>query len=33
VDKIRAVPTGRVSMYQDVPRDAVTILKATVVEK
>ena len=33
VDKIRAVPTGRVSMFQDVPKDAVTILKATVVEK
>ena len=33
VDKIRAVPTGRVSMFQDVPREAVTILKATVVEK
>ena len=33
VDKIRAVPTGRVSMFQDVPREAVTILKATLVEK
>ncbi|MGZ8448491.1 MAG: peptidylprolyl isomerase [Candidatus Deferrimicrobiaceae bacterium] len=33
VDKIRAVPTGRVSMFQDVPKEAVTILKATVVEK
>ena len=33
VDKIRAVPTGRVSMFQDVPREAVTILKATVAEK
>jgi len=30
VDKIRAVPTGRVSMFQDVPRDPVTILKAAV---
>ncbi len=30
VDKIRAVPTGRVSMFQDVPRDPVTILKAVV---
>jgi len=33
VDKIRAVPTGRVSMFQDVPKEAVTILKATAVEK
>jgi peptidyl-prolyl cis-trans isomerase A (cyclophilin A) len=33
VDKIRDVPTGRVSMFQDVPRESVTILKATVVEK
>ena len=33
VDKIRAVPTGRVSMFQDVPKEAVTILKATVAEK
>jgi peptidyl-prolyl cis-trans isomerase A (cyclophilin A) len=33
VDRIRAVPTGRVSMFQDVPRESVTILKATVVEK
>jgi cyclophilin family peptidyl-prolyl cis-trans isomerase len=33
VDKIRAVPTGRVSMSQDVPKDAVTILRATVVDK
>ncbi len=32
VDKIRAVPTGRVSMFQDVPLEAVTILRATVVE-
>lgn len=31
-DKIRAVPTGRVSMFQDVPLEAVTILRATVVE-
>jgi peptidyl-prolyl cis-trans isomerase A (cyclophilin A) len=33
VDRIRAVPTGRVSMFQDVPRESVTILKATAVEK
>jgi peptidyl-prolyl cis-trans isomerase A (cyclophilin A) len=33
VDKIRAVPTGRVSMFQDVPVETVTILRATVVEK
>ena len=33
VDNIRAVPTGRVSMFQDVPTEAVTILRATVVEK
>jgi cyclophilin family peptidyl-prolyl cis-trans isomerase len=33
VDKIRAVPTGRVSMSQDVPKDAVTILRATVVDQ
>jgi len=32
VDRIRAVPTGRVSMFQDVPRDPVTILKAVVLE-
>ncbi len=32
VDKIRALPTGRVSMFQDVPLEAVTILRATVVE-
>lgn len=32
VDKIRAVPTGRFSMFQDVPKDPVTIIKATVVE-
>lgn len=30
VDKIRAVPTGRVSMFQDVPRDPVTIHKAVI---
>ncbi|OGP35688.1 MAG: hypothetical protein A2X88_09780 [Deltaproteobacteria bacterium GWC2_65_14] len=29
VDKIRAVPSGRASMFQDVPREPVTILKAT----
>ena len=33
VDKIRAVSTGSVSMFQDVPKEAVTILKATAVEK
>ena len=33
VDKIRAVPTGRVSMFPDVPKETVTILRATVVEK
>ncbi len=32
VDKIRAVPTGTVSMFQDVPKEAVTILRASVVE-
>lgn len=32
VDRIRVVPTGRVSMFQDVPRDPVTILKAVVLE-
>ena len=32
VDKIRAVPTGRVSMFQDVPTEAVTILRATVLK-
>ena len=32
VDKIRAVPTGRVSMFEDVPKEAVTILRATVVK-
>ena len=32
VDKIRAVPTGRFSMFQDVPKQPVTIIKATVVE-
>jgi cyclophilin family peptidyl-prolyl cis-trans isomerase len=30
VDRIRAVPTGRYSMFEDVPRDPVTILKANV---
>jgi peptidyl-prolyl cis-trans isomerase A (cyclophilin A) len=30
VDRIRAVPTGRYSMFEDVPRDPVTILKAAV---
>ena len=33
VDKIRAAPTGRGSMFQDVPKETVTILRATVVEK
>lgn len=33
VDKIRAVPTGRFSMFQDVPKTPVTIIKATVLEK
>ena len=33
VDKIRAVPTGRFSMFQDVPKTPVTIIKATVFEK
>lgn len=32
VDKIRNVPTGRSGMFQDVPKGAVTILKASVVE-
>lgn len=30
VDKIRAVPTGRLSMFEDVPKEPVTIIKATV---
>ncbi len=33
VDKIHAVPTGRFSMFQDVPKTPVTIIKATVLEK
>ena len=33
VDKIRAVPTGRFSMFQNVPKTPVTIIKAAVVEK
>ena len=33
VDKIRAVPTGRFSMFQDVPKEPIAILKATVLEK
>ncbi|HXO18526.1 MAG TPA: peptidylprolyl isomerase [Thermoanaerobaculia bacterium] len=33
VDKIAAVPTGRKGMFQDVPTEAVTIVKATVAEK
>ncbi len=32
VDKIRAVPTGRFSMFQDVPKVPVTIVKATILE-
>ncbi|MGE5189884.1 MAG: peptidylprolyl isomerase [Gemmatimonadota bacterium] len=32
VDKIRAVPTGRFSMFQDVPKEPVTIIRASVVE-
>jgi cyclophilin family peptidyl-prolyl cis-trans isomerase len=32
VDKIRAVPTGSSGMHQDVPKQPVVILKATVVE-
>ncbi len=31
VDKIRAVPTGTAGMHQDVPKQPVVILKATVV--
>jgi cyclophilin family peptidyl-prolyl cis-trans isomerase len=33
VDKIRNVPTGVAKMFRDVPREPVTILKATQVEK
>jgi peptidyl-prolyl cis-trans isomerase B (cyclophilin B) len=33
VDKIKAVPTTTKSMYQNVPVEPVTIIKATVVEK
>ena len=33
VDKIRAVPTGNVGMFQDVPLQPVTITKATVVQE
>lgn len=33
VDKIQSVPTGSVSMFQDVPKETVTIIKATVVEE
>jgi peptidyl-prolyl cis-trans isomerase B (cyclophilin B) len=32
VNKIKAVPTGRVGGYDDVPKEAVTIIKAEVVE-
>jgi cyclophilin family peptidyl-prolyl cis-trans isomerase len=33
VDKIRNVPTGSVKMFQDVPREPVTIRKASVLDK
>ena len=33
VDKIRAVPTGNMSMFQDVPVKPITITKATVVQE
>jgi cyclophilin family peptidyl-prolyl cis-trans isomerase len=33
VDKIRAVPTGNVGMFQDVPLTPVTIIKATVAQE
>jgi len=33
VDKIRNVPTGTRGMFQDVPKDPVTILKASVTDK
>lgn len=33
VDKIKAVPTGNKGMFQNVPAEPVTIIKATVVEK
>jgi len=33
VDKIRAVPTGRFSMFQDVPKEPITIRKASALEK
>jgi len=33
VEKIRAVPTGNVGMFQDVPLTPVTLLKATVVQE
>jgi len=33
VDKIRSVPTGNQRMFQDVPKEHVTILKASLVEK
>jgi cyclophilin family peptidyl-prolyl cis-trans isomerase len=32
VDKIRAVPTGSSGMHQDVPKQPVILLKATVLE-
>lgn len=32
VDKIKAVPTGSRGMHQDVPREPVTLKKATVIE-
>ncbi|MDA8121365.1 MAG: peptidylprolyl isomerase, partial [Deltaproteobacteria bacterium] len=33
VDKIRNVPTGNQRMFQDVPKDPVTIIKASLIEK
>ncbi|MBP2683412.1 MAG: cyclophilin, partial [Deltaproteobacteria bacterium] len=33
VDKIRAVPTGNSGMFQDVPAQPVTIVKATMVQE
>ncbi len=33
VDKIRSVPTGKVKMFSDVPKEPVAILKATLVQE
>jgi cyclophilin family peptidyl-prolyl cis-trans isomerase len=33
VDKIRAVPTGKSGMFQDVPLQPVTITKATIAQE